>query len=100
MAQEVNNPRAKAGDKGLDPWVGKIPWRRKWKPTPVSLPGKSQGQRSLVSYSPWTGIESDTTKQLNNRISYLPTTSLTLRSKINDNKNKNSHLLFAELIAL
>ena len=36
---------------GLDPWVGKIPWRRKWQPTPVSLPGKSHGQRSLASYS-------------------------------------------------
>ena len=29
------------------------PWRRKWQPTPVFLPGKSQGQRSLVGYSPW-----------------------------------------------
>ena len=34
-------------------WVRKIPWRRKWQPTPVFLPGKSQGQRSLVGYSPW-----------------------------------------------
>ena len=32
---------------------GKIPWRRKWQPTPVSLPGKSHGQRSLAGYSPW-----------------------------------------------
>ena len=32
--------------------VGKIPWRRKWLPTPVFLPGKSHGQRSLVGYSP------------------------------------------------
>ena len=38
---------------GFDPWVGKIPWRRKWQPTPVSLPGKSHGQRSLVGCSPW-----------------------------------------------
>ena len=36
-----------------DPWVGKIPWRRKWQLTSVFLPGKSHGQRSLVSYSPW-----------------------------------------------
>ena len=34
-------------------WVGKIPWRRKWQPTPVSLPGKFQGQGRLVGYSPW-----------------------------------------------
>ena len=37
----------------FDPWVGKIPWIRKWQPTPVSLPGKSHEQRSLVIYSPW-----------------------------------------------
>ena len=37
----------------LDPWVGKTPWRRKWQPNPVYLPGKSRGQRSLVGYSPW-----------------------------------------------
>ena len=35
------------------PWVRKIPWRRKWQPTPVSLPGESHGQRSLAGYSPW-----------------------------------------------
>ena len=37
----------------FDPWVRKIPWRRKWKPTLVFLPGKSHGQRSLAGYSPW-----------------------------------------------
>ena len=48
-------------------WVRKIPWRRKWQPTPVFLPGESHGQRSLVGYSPWGCKESDTTEQLNNR---------------------------------
>ena len=38
---------------GFDPWVGKIPWRRKWQPTPVFLPRKFHGQRSLEGYSPW-----------------------------------------------
>ena len=38
---------------GFNSWVGKIPWKRKWQPTPVFLPGKSHGQRSLVGYSPW-----------------------------------------------
>ena len=37
---------------GFDPWVRKILWRRKWQPTPVFLPGKSHGQRSLGGYSP------------------------------------------------
>ena len=36
---------------GFDPWVGKIPWRREWQPTPVFLPGKSHGQRNLEDYS-------------------------------------------------
>ena len=49
---------------GFDPWVGKIPWRRKWQPTPVLLPGKFHGQRSLVGYSPWGRKESDTTERL------------------------------------
>ena len=35
---------------GFDPWVRKIPWRRKWQPTPVFLPGKFHGWRSLVGY--------------------------------------------------
>ena len=36
-----------------DPWMGKNPWRRNWQTTPVVLPRKSHGQRSLVGYSPW-----------------------------------------------
>ena len=47
---------------GFDPWVRKIPWRRKWQPILVLLPGKSHGQRSLVDYSPWDLKESDTTE--------------------------------------
>ena len=46
----------------FDPWIEKIPWRRKWQPTPVFLPGKSHGQRRLVGYSPWGCKESDTTE--------------------------------------
>ena len=46
------------GRPGFDPWVGKIPWRRKWQSTPVLLPGKFHGQRSLVGYSPWGRKES------------------------------------------
>ena len=47
---------------GFDTWVGKIPWRRAWQPTPVFLPGESYGQRSLAGYSPWGCRESDTTE--------------------------------------
>ena len=48
----------------FDRWDGKIPWRRKWQPTPVFLPKKSHGWGSLVGYSPWGHKESDTTEQL------------------------------------
>ena len=37
---------------GFDSWVGKIPWRRAWQPTPVFFAGESHGQRSLVGYTP------------------------------------------------
>ena len=45
----------------FDPWVGKIPWRRARQPTPVFSSGESHGERSLASYSPQHGKESDTT---------------------------------------
>ena len=51
---------------GFDPWVEKIPWNRKWQLTPVFLPGKFQGQRSLASYSPWSCKESDMTENTYN----------------------------------
>ena len=49
---------------GFSPWVGQIPWRRKGQPTPVFLPAKFLGQRSLVGYSPWGCKELDTAEQL------------------------------------
>ena len=65
VALVVKNLPANAGDvrrRESDPWVGKIPWRRKWLPTPVLLPGKSHGQRSLAGYGPWGHKESETTE--------------------------------------
>ena len=47
---------------GFNPWVRKIPWRRKLQPTPVFLPGESHGQRSLAGYSRWGHKESDMTE--------------------------------------
>ena len=38
----------------LNPWVRKIPWRRKWQRTPIFLPGESHGWKSLAGYSPWS----------------------------------------------
>ena len=45
-------------------WVGKIPWSRKWQPTPAFLPGKSHGQSSLMGYSPWVTKSQTRLKQL------------------------------------
>jgi len=48
----------------FNPWLSKIPWRRKWRPTLVFLPGKLHGQRSLAGCSPWGFRELDTNEQL------------------------------------
>ena len=48
---------------GLNPWVGEILWRRKWQPTPVFLPGKFHGWRSLAGHSPWSRKELKTTER-------------------------------------
>jgi len=61
VALVVKNPPANAGDigDGFNPWVRKIPWRRKWQHTPVFLPGASHGQRSLEGYRPLSCKEPD-----------------------------------------
>ena len=60
----VKNSPAKGSHKRLrfGSWVGKIPWKRKWQPAPVFLPGKFHGQRSLAGYSPWGCKGSDMTE--------------------------------------
>jgi len=66
VALVVKNPPANAGDimrHRFDPWIGKIPWKREWQPTPGFLPGKSHGQQSLVGHSPCGCKESDTTEE-------------------------------------
>ena len=52
----------------FDPWVWKIPWRRKWQPAPVFLCGKSHGQRSLAGYSPRGHRETDLTECAHRRM--------------------------------
>jgi len=55
-----------AGDASSIPWVRKIPWRRKWQPTPVFLNGETYGQRTLVRYSHGVSKELGVTYWLNN----------------------------------
>ena len=49
-----------AGNVGLIPGLGMIPWRIEWQSTPLFLPGESHGQKSLAGFSPWGHKESDT----------------------------------------
>ena len=62
----------------FNPWIGKIPWRMKWQPTSVFLPGKLHGQKSLVGYSPWDCKESDTTEHA---YTYIPFSALKHQGK-------------------
>ena len=58
----AKNSPDNSGDMGSILWSGKIPWRRKWQATPIFLPGKSHGQRTLVGCSSWVHKESDMTE--------------------------------------
>ena len=58
----VKNLPANAGDVGSIPGLGRSPWRRKWQPTPVFLPGEPHRQRSMVGYSSWGRKETDMTE--------------------------------------
>ena len=63
-------------------WVGKIPWRRAWQPTPAFLPGGSHGQRSLADYSPLCNKELDTTEHTHTHTSLHVTTPITQRDTV------------------
>ena len=66
----VKSLSANAGDK-FNLWIWKIPWRRKWQPTLVFLPGEFCGQRSLAGRSPRGCKESDTTEWLTFTFTYI-----------------------------
>ena len=63
----------------FNPWVGKIPWKRKWQPTPVLLPGKSHEWRCLIGFSSWGHKESELTEHLHfHFLSFFELTVLSL----------------------
>ena len=72
----VKNPPCQCRRPQFDPWVGKIPCRREWLPTPVFLPGESHGQKSLTGYSPWGCKDSDMTERQALSLSVLLADSL------------------------
>ena len=91
---------------GFDPWVRKILWRRKWQPTPVLLPGKPHGWKSLVGYSPWVAKSwtrlSDFTSPLYPLVSFKKTkdldiTKLVPRLWIGKEKKKKNWINFKEI---
>ena len=58
VCQQCKSPK-------FNPWIGKISWRRKWQPTTIFLPGKSNGQRNLAGYIvPWSHTWSDMIEKL------------------------------------
>ena len=74
----------------FDPWVGKIPWRREWLPTPVFLPGEFHEQRNLVGYSPWGRKESDMTEELTLSLSFhISMLKNKIACKKKNKKNRN-----------
>ena len=68
---EVKASARSVGDQDLIPVLGRFPWRRKWHPTPVFLPGESHGRRNLVGYSPRGRKESDTTERFHFHFTFL-----------------------------
>ena len=81
---------------GFDPWVGKIPWRRKWSPPPVFLHGKFYGQRGLAGCSLWGCKESDAAERLNmyahKKDMYKMYMKKTLKNRIREEQNKWKHM--------
>ena len=76
----------------FDPWVRKLPWRRAWQPTPVFLPGKSHGWKSLVGYSPWGHKELDTMEEIQHASALMPGIILGLGSR-GENRIDKKYLL-------
>ena len=90
----------------LSPWVGTIPWKKAWKPTPVFLLGEPHGQRNLAGYSPWGYKELDTIEQLSTHTHTHTHTSrekeilrknqkelLEIRNTVNEMKNAFEELI-------
>ena len=89
----VKNPPAIAGvseDTSLIPGSRRFPWRRKWQPTPVFLPGESHGQRSLVGCSPRGHKELDMTERLSMTVMTRELSSPIVCSQKTKTENRNN----------
>ena len=88
MAQKVKNMptiQETCRKHGFNPWVEKMPWRRKWQSTPIFLPVKSHGKRRPVGCSPWGHEDSDTTEHMSVFIKVTNTFTLEPRNSTSRN---------------
>ena len=106
MALVVRNPCQHSGSSGKESCqcrrhkrcsFRKIPWRRKWQPTPVFLPRKSYGQRSLVGYSSWSRKELARTERLSTNNRPSPTVWISLQRSCFVLKFSPNHLLIKHI---
>ena len=81
-------------ERGFDPWVERIPWKRIWQPTPVCLPEKSHGQRSLTGYSPRGCKELDTPEWLSMHVSTVGNDPFLEKDCISQTGTSSIYLLF------
>ena len=86
-------PREEACQFESDPWVGKIPWRRAWQPTPVFWPGKSHGQRSLADCSPRGHTEQDKTSDLDFQMFNVRCWCICFRSRVGTGRDTRASTL-------
>ena len=98
----VKNPLANVGDTGSIPESGRFPWRRKWQPTTVFLPGKFHRQQSLAGNSPWGHKKSDMTKHARTQHTYIPSlvslpSSFSSSPSRSSQSSKNTAVLFMHL---
>ena len=80
MVQVIKNLPA-VQETGFDSWVGKIPWKKKWKPTPVFLPGEFHGQRSLAGYTPSQRVRHDWARTHTEKLNKFTTATQPVQSK-------------------
>ena len=84
----------------FNPWVGKIPWSRKWQPAPVFLPGKFHGQRMLAGYVPWSCKELDRTERLNTQHTQVPSWSLFHSILFQSKKKREKERMYTKAVYL
>ena len=93
LALVEKNPPASSGEKRAMSWIPgsrRFPWMRAWQPTPVFLPGKFHGQKSLADHGPWGHQESDMTERLSDFTCSLTCSAVRKRNSLQYSCLENS----------